>query len=82
MKQKKSYIEPKIKAIPLNQESAILQVCQVGGAYFGWGPRTTTPQCGYADTSGGNCRTGVRGIVNRGYDPGPFGGNSFDAMAS
>ena len=30
----KKYTQPKIRSIVLNAEQAILQVCQVGGAYF------------------------------------------------
>ena len=30
----KKYIEPKIKAVELDADQAILQVCSVGGKYF------------------------------------------------
>ncbi|MDD4203188.1 MAG: hypothetical protein PHQ52_06955 [Candidatus Omnitrophica bacterium] len=33
----KNYKKPVISAITLNPDQAILQVCQVGGAYFGGG---------------------------------------------
>ena len=31
---RKKYIEPKIKAVELNAEQAIIQVCAIGGNYF------------------------------------------------
>ncbi|MDD4201864.1 MAG: hypothetical protein PHQ52_00155 [Candidatus Omnitrophica bacterium] len=32
----KKYFRPKVKCIPLSQEQATLQVCRIGGAYFGF----------------------------------------------
>ena len=64
----KKYIAPKIKQIPLSPEQAILQVCQVGGAYFGW---TSTPDtvCGIPTTSFADiCPRAVRGVQQSGID--------------
>ena len=39
----KKYIEPKIKAIKLDPEQALLEICAVGGLYLN--PGTTPPIC-------------------------------------
>ena len=58
----KKYIEPKIKAIALDPEQAIIQACQIGGEYFvggtfcAGGPLTTS-------SIGTGCRSLVRGSL-------------------
>ena len=44
----KKYIQPKIKAVSLNPDQAILQVCMLGGAY--WHNNTTQTPTGCQGT--------------------------------
>ena len=56
----KKYIEPKIKAIILDPDQSILQVCKVGGIYFQAGT-----QClgSFGIPSGGvTCNTPIKGV--------------------
>ncbi|MDD4202118.1 MAG: hypothetical protein PHQ52_01475 [Candidatus Omnitrophica bacterium] len=60
----KKYIQPKIKAIKLDSDQAILQVCKVGGDYFGVGTNGTN-KCQKADdpTLGSStCLVAVKGV--------------------
>ena len=63
MKKKNQYISPKIKAVELNAEQAIFQVCKVSGAYIS--TYQTNPNCyargGITQISRG-CSNSVRGI--------------------
>lgn len=56
MKQKKSYIEPKIKAIKLNPEHAVLNVCAVEGQWM----TSTNMVCTTFSVSPGGCGSPVR----------------------
>lgn len=61
---KKNYIKPRIKSIKLDSEQAILQVCKIGGAYFG-GPYydPTANMCRIINSPGGmyTCVVSIRG---------------------
>ena len=56
----KKYIEPKIKAVELDADQAILQVCMVGGAYLGEAMSPGTSRCTPMGSSG-KCDLEVRG---------------------
>ena len=56
------YIEPKIKAVELDTEQAILEVCAVGGIYLSG---TSAPWCGHtlAGGAGPVCKTTPKGVT-------------------
>ncbi|MDD4201992.1 MAG: hypothetical protein PHQ52_00815 [Candidatus Omnitrophica bacterium] len=56
----KKYIEPKIRAIKLDSEQAIIQVCQVGGNYL-WTNGTRTSCIGDGGALVPVCIRSVRG---------------------
>ncbi|MDD4202344.1 MAG: hypothetical protein PHQ52_02645 [Candidatus Omnitrophica bacterium] len=60
----KKYIKPKIKAVELLTEQAVLEVCQVGGGWFG---NTYNAYCeAYHSVSDGwpnSCTFSVRGVA-------------------
>ena len=56
----KKYIKPKIKAIQLDPEQAVLQVCQVGGAYF----RITGSTKCFNGGPGAYCDITIKGVGN------------------
>ncbi|MDD4203214.1 MAG: hypothetical protein PHQ52_07085 [Candidatus Omnitrophica bacterium] len=58
----KKYITPNIKAVKLSAEQAILEVCQIGGGWFG---NTLNGYCeAYRPTATGICSYPVRSVVN------------------
>jgi hypothetical protein len=61
---KKTYMQPKIKSINLEPEQAILQVCQIGGAYFGFTVVTIpTSYCEGGTRTGPNpCIVSIKGV--------------------
>ena len=59
----KKYIGPKIKAIQLDPEQAILEVCAVSGVYLNSSP---TPWCGTATGAGPFCNTTPKGGTGAG----------------
>ncbi|MDD4203407.1 MAG: hypothetical protein PHQ52_08075 [Candidatus Omnitrophica bacterium] len=56
----KKYVQPKIKAMELSPEQAILNVCQVGGGYMSGPPTNTSGYCMSAGSVAA-CRVVVRG---------------------
>ena len=54
----KKYIKPKIKAIDLDPDQAILAVCQVAGAYFLFNG------C-FSSGTGVACPSEIRGVANQ-----------------
>ena len=56
----KKYVEPKIKAIMLDPDQAVLEVCKVGGVYF----TATASQCTQPGTfrTAGVCVDAVRDV--------------------
>lgn len=61
---KKEYSSPHIKCIPLIAEQAILLVCNIGGAYFGWESQPGSTKCtGIANIISGSgfCQSDIRG---------------------
>ncbi|MDD4203337.1 MAG: hypothetical protein PHQ52_07710 [Candidatus Omnitrophica bacterium] len=56
----KKYIKPNIKAIELSPEQAVLNVCIVGGVYFGTGIGVNLCHDGTGPGQGG-CESSVRG---------------------
>ena len=78
----KSYIKPLIKSIPLRKDSAILQVCHVGGAYFGWGGDVNSTKCCGVGTTGTAltaCPIPVKGQSNATNNAAP---SSFETQGS
>ncbi|MDD4202447.1 MAG: hypothetical protein PHQ52_03180 [Candidatus Omnitrophica bacterium] len=55
---KKLYIEPRIKAVELDQEQATLAVCAVGGLYLNG---TVSPYCGTMFGAGSRCELTPKG---------------------
>ncbi|MDD4202343.1 MAG: hypothetical protein PHQ52_02640 [Candidatus Omnitrophica bacterium] len=61
----KKYIKPKTKAVELLTEQAVLEVCQIGGGWFG---DSSTHFCEpYHSTGTVPCTYSVRGVV-QGYN--------------
>ncbi|MDD4203212.1 MAG: hypothetical protein PHQ52_07075 [Candidatus Omnitrophica bacterium] len=64
----KKYIKPSIKAVELLGEQAILEVCQVGGGWFGGGTNSfCEPYHSYPETFASSCTFSVRGVA-KGYN--------------
>ncbi|MDD4202536.1 MAG: hypothetical protein PHQ52_03625 [Candidatus Omnitrophica bacterium] len=61
----KKYIQPKIKAIQLNEDQAVLQVCKSGGKYFSGGTHCLY-QTRVAPPS--TCATFVKGGYSVGFN--------------
>ena len=66
-KSMKKYIKPKIKAVSLDPEQAVLAVCVNAG--FGAWITTATTYCAYFQNSGGigSCTSGPRNKTGSGF---------------
>ncbi|MDD4202537.1 MAG: hypothetical protein PHQ52_03630 [Candidatus Omnitrophica bacterium] len=61
----KKYIQPKIRAIELNEKQTVLQVCKTSGRYF-----IGTTQCAFMTHAAPAtaCPNSVKGVANMGYN--------------
>ncbi|MDD4203142.1 MAG: hypothetical protein PHQ52_06725 [Candidatus Omnitrophica bacterium] len=69
----KKYISPKVKAVVLDPDQAVLEVCKLGGHYF---KRITATVCFYGTDTMGECYVTPKGgatFILGGATPFPSG---------